>query len=77
MVNTPLWYSRDRSSILLAGSMNIYRNSKNGKLYRLYLCTPRGWLGRWIESEDIVTKEKRKLNQSSWKHEDFTVAYVA
>lgn len=51
--------------------MTIFRNKNDGQLYNLYKVTPRFYTGGWHEAENLFTKEKRKLNQSSFKKDDF------
>lgn len=55
--------------------MNIYRNIDNGRLYYIYKVSPPMYTGHWFETEDMITKEVRKMNQSSWKWADF-IPYV-
>lgn len=51
--------------------MTIFRNIKDGELYCLFKVSPPKVTGSWIEAENFFTKEKRKLNNSSFKQEDF------
>ncbi len=50
---------------------HLYRNVKNSRLYYLFEVSPPKFLGRWIESEDFINHDKRKLNASSWKRQEF------
>lgn len=56
--------------------MTIFRHVNTKRLYNLYVCSPRGYLGEWIQSEDIITKQVRNLNSSSWKRSDFVAVAV-
>lgn len=49
----------------------IYRNKKDGRLYYLYKVSPRGHTGSHYEAEHLYDKERRKLNNSSFKRADF------
>lgn len=53
----------------------IYRNIKNNRLYKLFKVSPPMYTGSWLVSEDLITKEERKLNQSSWREKDFIKVY--
>jgi len=48
--------------------MTIFRNIRNGRLYKLYEIHR---YGSYLQSEDLFTGVLRKLNQSSWKRQDF------
>lgn len=44
--------------------MNIYRNRKTGRLVKLFRVSPRMILGSWLETEDLLTGEVRKVPAS-------------
>jgi len=51
-------------------NMAIYKH-KNRRYYNLEYVTPRSYTGSWIEATDRITGEVKRLNNSSWKLEDF------
>jgi len=51
--------------------MTIYRNVKDGKLYKLFVVSPRHYTGSWYEAEALFGGVVRKLNNSSFRLADF------
>lgn len=41
----------------------VYRNVKTQRKVHLYLRTPRMYTGSWIEEEDVITKEVKKVTK--------------
>lgn len=41
--------------------MNVYRDTRTGRLVALYYVSPRMFTGGWIEFEDLRTKTSKKF----------------
>lgn len=53
--------------------MKIFRNLKDGELYKIFYVTPWKILGKWYEAEPLFPSKSKKIKLAELK--DFEVVY--